>query len=124
MYHIRKQACGSTTAPKEQIYISPAASFGRVMLLMFAHRLKRAFIIWPVLFGAGCSDGTRRGCSRTQMAQGARPKAAAGAGRTEVGARDNGPSGSGTVLRVMQCCSDLRTGESGRRRAVAVGSVG
>ena len=69
----RKLACGSTTAPKEDIYISPAASFGRVMTLKFAQRLKRAFISWPVLFGAGCSDGVSRGCSRTQMAQGARP---------------------------------------------------
>lgn len=68
MYHIRKRACGSTTAPKEQIYISPAASFWRVMTLKFAPRLKRAFIRWPMLFGAGCSDGASRGCSRTQMA--------------------------------------------------------
>lgn len=68
MYHIRKLACGSTTVSKEQIYISPAASFGRVMPLMLAHRLKRAFISWPVLFGAGCSDDGSRGCSRTQMA--------------------------------------------------------
>lgn len=44
MYHIRKLACGSTTAPKEEIYISPAASFGRVMTLKFAMMLKRAFI--------------------------------------------------------------------------------
>lgn len=50
MYHIRKLACGSTTAPKEQIYISPAASFGRVMTLKFAPRLKRAFIRLPVLY--------------------------------------------------------------------------
>ena len=68
MYHIRKQACISTTAPKEEIYISPAASFERVMTLNFAPRLKRAFIIWPMLFGAGCSDGVSCGCSRTQMA--------------------------------------------------------
>ena len=68
MYHIRKKACASTTAPKEHIYISPAASFGRVMTLKFAPRLKRAFIRWPMLFGAGCSDGASRGCSRTQMA--------------------------------------------------------
>ena len=68
MYHIRKLACGSTTAPKEQIYISPAASFGREMTLNFAPRLKRAFFRWPMLFGAGCRDGDSRGCSRTQMA--------------------------------------------------------
>ena len=68
MYHIRKRACVSTTAPKEQIYIFPAASFGRVMTLKFAPTLKRAFNRWPVLFGAGCSDGVSRGCSRTQMA--------------------------------------------------------
>ena len=68
MYHVRKQTCVSTTAPKEQIYISPAASFGRVMTLNFALRLKRAGFRWPVLFGAGCSDGVSRGCSRTQMA--------------------------------------------------------
>ena len=68
MYHIRKQACVNTTTPKGQIYLSPATSFGRVMTLMSAQRLKRAFISWPVLFGAGCSDGDSRGCSRTQMA--------------------------------------------------------
>lgn len=44
MYNIRKLACGRTTAPKEQIYISPAASLGRVMRLKFAPRPKRAFI--------------------------------------------------------------------------------
>ena len=55
-------------ANNDQIYISPATSFGRVMTLNFALRLKRAFIRWPVLFGAGCSDGDSRGCSRTQMA--------------------------------------------------------
>ena len=52
----------------DQIYISPATSFGRVMTLNFTLRPKRAFIRWPVLFGAGCSDGDSRGCSRTQMA--------------------------------------------------------
>ena len=52
----------------DQIYISPATSFGRVMTLNFAPRPKRAFISWPMLFGAGCSDGVSRGCSRTQMA--------------------------------------------------------
>ena len=52
----------------DQIYISSATSFGRVMTLNFALRPKRAFIRWPVLFGAGCSDGDSRGCSRTQMA--------------------------------------------------------
>ena len=52
----------------DQIYISSATSFGRVMTLNFAPRLKRAFIRWPMLFGAGCSDGDSRGCSRTQMA--------------------------------------------------------
>ena len=51
-----------------QIYILSAPPFGRVMTLNFARRLKRAFIRWPVLFGAGCSDGDSRGCSRTQMA--------------------------------------------------------
>ena len=51
-----------------QIYISSATPFGRVMKLNFAPRLKRAFIRWPMLFGAGCSDGDSRGCSRTQMA--------------------------------------------------------
>ena len=51
-----------------QIYISSATSFGRVMTLNFALRLKRAFFRLPVLFGAGCSDGDSRGCSRTQMA--------------------------------------------------------
>ena len=51
-----------------QIYIPSAPSFGRVMTLNFAPRLKRAFIRWPMLFGAGCSDGGSRGCSRTQMA--------------------------------------------------------
>ena len=64
----RKQACASTTAPKEQIYISPATPFGRVMALNFAPWPKRAFISWPMLFGAGCSAGDSRGCSRTQMA--------------------------------------------------------
>lgn len=44
MYHIKKQACVSTTAPKEQIYITPATSFGRVMTLKSAPTLKRAFI--------------------------------------------------------------------------------
>ena len=68
MYHIRKQACVSTTAPKQQIYISPATSLGRGMTLNFALTLKRAFIRWPVLFGGGCSDGVSRDCSRTQMA--------------------------------------------------------
>lgn len=68
MYHIRKRACVSTTAPKEQIYIHLEPSFGRVMTLMFEPTLKRAFIRWPMLFGAGCSDGVSRGCSRTQMA--------------------------------------------------------
>ena len=52
----------------DQIYIYSATPFGRVMTLNFAQRLKRAFIRWPVLFGAGCSDGVSRGCSRTQMA--------------------------------------------------------
>lgn len=52
----------------DQIYIYSATPFGRVMTLNFAPRLKRAFIRWPVLFGAGCSDGDSRGCSRTQMA--------------------------------------------------------
>ena len=52
----------------DQIYISPATPFGREMTLNFALRPKRAFIRWPVLFGAGCSDGDSRGCSRTQMA--------------------------------------------------------
>ena len=51
-----------------QIYISSATPFGREITLNFALRLKRAFISWPVLFGAGCSDGVSRGCSRTQMA--------------------------------------------------------
>ena len=51
-----------------QIYILSAPPFGRVMTLNFAPRLKRAFISWPMLFGAGCSDGDSRGCSRTQMA--------------------------------------------------------
>ena len=55
-------------ANNDQIYISSATSLGRVMTLNFAPRLKRAFIRWPVLFGAGCSDGDSRGCSRTQMA--------------------------------------------------------
>ena len=55
-------------ANNDQIYISSATSFGRVMALNFAPRPKRAFIRWPVLFGAGCSDGDSRGCSRTQMA--------------------------------------------------------
>lgn len=50
------------------IYISSEMSFSRVMTLNFAPRPKRAFIRWPVLFGAGCSDGVSRGCSRTQMA--------------------------------------------------------
>ena len=52
----------------DQIYIYSAPPFGRVMALNFALRPKRAFIRWPVLFGAGCSDGVSRGCSRTQMA--------------------------------------------------------
>ena len=52
----------------DQIYISSAIPFGREMTLNFALRPKRAFIRWPVLFGAGCSDGDSRGCSRTQMA--------------------------------------------------------
>ena len=52
----------------DQIYISPATPFSRVMTLTFARRLKRAFISWPMLFGVGCSDGDSRGCSRTQMA--------------------------------------------------------
>ena len=52
----------------DQIYISPATPFWREMTLNFALRPKRAFIRWPVLFGAGCSDGDSRGCSRTQMA--------------------------------------------------------
>ena len=51
-----------------QIYILSAPPFGRVMTLNFALRPKRAFIRWPVLFGAGCSYGDSRGCSRTQMA--------------------------------------------------------
>ena len=51
-----------------QIYILSAPPFGRVMTLNFAPRLKRAFISGPMLFGAGCSDGDSRGCSRTQMA--------------------------------------------------------
>ena len=55
-------------ANNDQIYISSATSFGRVMTLNFAPGLKRAFIRWPVLFGAGCSDGDSRGCSRTQIA--------------------------------------------------------
>ena len=55
-------------ANNDQIYISPATSFGRVMTLNFAPRHKRAFFRWPMLFGAGCSDGDSRGCSRTQMA--------------------------------------------------------
>ena len=52
----------------DQIYISPATPFSRVMTLNFAPRLKRAFIRWPMLFGAGCSYGDSRGCSWTQMA--------------------------------------------------------
>lgn len=55
-------------ANNDQIYIPSAPPFGRVMTLNFAPRLKRAFIRWPMLFGAGCSDGDSRGCSRTQMA--------------------------------------------------------
>ena len=51
-----------------QIYIPSAPPFGRVMALNFAPRLKRAFFRWPMLFGAGCSDGDSRSCSRTQMA--------------------------------------------------------
>ena len=51
-----------------QIFISSATPFGRVMTLNFAPRHKRAFIRWPMLFGAACSDGDSRGCSRTQMA--------------------------------------------------------
>ena len=51
-----------------QIYISSATPFWRVMTLNFALRPKRAFIRWPMLFGAGCSDGDSRGCVRTQMA--------------------------------------------------------
>lgn len=68
MCHIRNRACVSTTAPKEQIYIHLEPSFGRVVTLKFAPRLKRVFIRWPVLFGAGCSDGVSRGCSWAQMA--------------------------------------------------------
>ena len=52
----------------DQIYIYSATPFGRVMTLNFAQRLKRAFFRWPVLFGAECSYGVSRGCSRTQMA--------------------------------------------------------
>ena len=52
----------------DQIYISPATPLCRVMTLNFALRPTRAFIRWPVLFGAGCSDGVSRGCGRTQMA--------------------------------------------------------
>ena len=52
----------------DQIYISTATPFWREMTLNFVLRPKRAFIRWPVLFGAGCSDGDSRGCSRTQMA--------------------------------------------------------
>ena len=52
----------------DQIYISSAIPFGREMTLNFALRPKRAFIRWPMLFGAGCSDGDSRGCVRTQMA--------------------------------------------------------
>ena len=55
-------------ANNDQIYISSATPFGRVMTLNFARRLKRAFISWPMLFGVGCSDGDSRGCVRTQMA--------------------------------------------------------
>ena len=55
-------------ANNDQIYISSATPFGRVMTLNFAPRPKRAFIRWPVLFGAGCSDGDSRGRVRTQMA--------------------------------------------------------
>ena len=55
-------------ANNDQIYISSATPFGRVMTLNFAPRPKRAFIRWPMLFGAGCSDGGSRGCSRTQIA--------------------------------------------------------
>ena len=55
-------------ANNDQIYISSATPFGRVMTLNFAPRLKRAFIRWPMLFRAGCSDGVSRGCSRAQMA--------------------------------------------------------
>ena len=51
-----------------QIYISSATPFGRVMALNFAQWPKRAFFRWPMLFGAGCSDGVSRGCGRTQMA--------------------------------------------------------
>ena len=51
-----------------KIYIPSATTFGRVMTLNFAPRQKRAFFRWPMLFGAGCSDGDSRGCSRTQMA--------------------------------------------------------
>ena len=60
-------------ANKDRIYISSAAPFGRVMTLNFAPRLKRAFIRWPGLFGAGWVDGHSRGCSGTQMAEEARP---------------------------------------------------
>ena len=67
-YKYKKQSCVDTTALKEYIYLSPVTSFGRVMTLNFAPRLKRAFIKWPMLFGAGCSDGDSRGCVRTQMA--------------------------------------------------------
>ena len=55
-------------ANNDQIYTSSATPFGRVMTLKFALRPKRAFIRWPMLFGAGCSHGGSRGCSRTQMA--------------------------------------------------------
>ena len=55
-------------ANNDQIYIYSATPFGRVMTLNFAPRHKRAFFRWPMLFGAGCSDGDSRGCSRTQMA--------------------------------------------------------
>ena len=58
-----EKACDSMTSPKEQINISSAVSFERVMTLNFAPRLKRAFIRWPVPFGAGCSDGDSRGYS-------------------------------------------------------------
>ena len=52
----------------DQIYIYSATPFSRVITLNFAPRPKREFIRWPMLFGAGCSDGVSRGCSRTQMA--------------------------------------------------------
>ena len=55
-------------ANNDQIYTSSATPFGRVMMFNFAPRPKRAFFRLPMMFGAGCSDGNSRGCSRTQMA--------------------------------------------------------